>query len=679
VLTAAHCVNYFSQEGDRPIESFTIETNAQTSRTFPVNAYASFGRETGASDLALMRLSEPVPAALATPRAIAASRPPNGTAATVFGYGCQSADRTNDQATGRKQKVSFVVAAEPTRHGCPGDSGGPTFRDDDGTIFIVTSAGDPNANWADIGADPVLNRAALNALADRWADGADALPEERDPNARDLNCNQILTCMTACQDDACFQSCRSRATGDGTLFYDALEACWTTAQCADWDCVEQQCGAQLTACRDDDSGGAGAPFPAPPEGAGTCNDLLGCHSGCNTDACRNECRREATAAASGQLDQLLTCIDQHQCQDSACMAQHCTPQYTACTGMAPPQQQPQGELSCTDLLDCAWRCQQDQACFAQCQARASAQASQAYSAYSNCFFNNNCQDDACAQRFCSAERAACLGPQADPPQADPPQQQPDPPPQEQPDPPPQQGQLSCNDLIACSWRCQDQACFAQCQAQASAEVNRAYSDYANCFFNNNCQDEACAQRFCSAEFAACTGRAPQGDPPPQQQPDPPPGGNQTCEGIYQCMQTCRDQACYDQCYARGSQGAQASYANLANCSVRNQCQDGNCIAARCGAEYQACFGQPPPQAQPPQNQPPQQGDPPQNGGGRSCPEVLDCFDRCPDQGCIQACFDAGSNAAQQQVNGIYECIDFFGCQDQACVQQNCQQAVAACR
>jgi secreted trypsin-like serine protease len=146
VLSAAHCVDWSTV--DTPGEShgdFTIELSADDKRTFAIDGYVSYGQKGkgGDDDIALLRLTDPVPPSVAKPAAIATRKAKSGERVTIFGYGCT--DRggwdgerpPEDTHSGKKQKRSFT--SKPVRWICPGDSGGPTILGKDGPVYRVSS------------------------------------------------------------------------------------------------------------------------------------------------------------------------------------------------------------------------------------------------------------------------------------------------------------------------------------------------------------------------------------------------------------------------------------------------------------------------------------------------------------------------------------------------------------
>lgn len=132
VITAAHCLNYpdYTDTTVYPGEAFTLIDATGTYQWYPVSRIHSFATNryefVGASglttDIAIIQLAEPVPAAIATPASLSSVLPKTGQQATLYGFGCSSRDET--WTGGFKQFLSFTYGTS-TQALCPGDSGGP--------------------------------------------------------------------------------------------------------------------------------------------------------------------------------------------------------------------------------------------------------------------------------------------------------------------------------------------------------------------------------------------------------------------------------------------------------------------------------------------------------------------------------------------------------------------------
>lgn len=174
VLTAAHCIDYFSPSVLSSAGWGTFSTGDQTFWVDRVHAFARFIPEYTSSgargtDVALLRLETPVPATVATPARLADKPPAVGQAATSFGFGCRDRSRAS---TGDKQYFVFTYG-QTTQALCKGDSGGPVFVGDQNAngrmwalnSFITISSG------SDVFADVAYLKPQIEAQILQWGDG----------------------------------------------------------------------------------------------------------------------------------------------------------------------------------------------------------------------------------------------------------------------------------------------------------------------------------------------------------------------------------------------------------------------------------------------------------------------------------------------------------------------------
>ena len=182
VLTAAHCNNPedFRDVMVAPGTRFELWPD-----NFAVDRIHHFHYEHGvmtesgtrSGDVAVYRLTDPVPASRATPARLADRPPALGARATIFGFGCTTRYDTNTGGT--KQFVEFNFGAT-TEHLCPGDSGGPVFAGGltgGGAIWAVNSAYGgfiltPTAWMDDQFADVVYFKPQIEQLIRQW-EGSD--------------------------------------------------------------------------------------------------------------------------------------------------------------------------------------------------------------------------------------------------------------------------------------------------------------------------------------------------------------------------------------------------------------------------------------------------------------------------------------------------------------------------
>lgn len=167
-ITAAHCVEYRSADSPgRRLGTLTLEPAGSAPVEFAIDGYKAYSgaNDPGVRDVAMLRLSSPVPSAVARPARIASRAPQAGEQILWMGYGCGRRGY-HDEHSGRKQKIVFGFGG--TDNSCPGDSGGPSFLGMDGPVFRVTSGYYSNGG-GDIFGDAVAIRDRLDAQADAWS------------------------------------------------------------------------------------------------------------------------------------------------------------------------------------------------------------------------------------------------------------------------------------------------------------------------------------------------------------------------------------------------------------------------------------------------------------------------------------------------------------------------------
>ena len=178
-ITAAHCVEYRNADNaGRRLGTLTLEPPGAATVEYPIDGYISYSgqNDPGVRDVALLRLAQPVPSAVARATKLAERAPQAGEEILWMGYGCGRRGFSDDHS-GRKQKLVFNF--QGTDNSCPGDSGGPSFLGGEGPVFRVTSGYYTNGG-GDIFGDAVAIRDRLNQQADLWA--APYIDEEPGPN-----------------------------------------------------------------------------------------------------------------------------------------------------------------------------------------------------------------------------------------------------------------------------------------------------------------------------------------------------------------------------------------------------------------------------------------------------------------------------------------------------------------
>lgn len=154
-LTAAHCVDYATE-----LKSGNYGSVAFGARRRTVVQTRAFGEDVGADDNALLILDDDCKASPA-PATIGSRFPGNGTAITIFGFGCGVRSSVcNDGSLGGGGKQKVVGKLGNTASLCPGDSGGPVFQ---GTQIVGLNSGakcwsgeDIFANATQVSASPQL-------------------------------------------------------------------------------------------------------------------------------------------------------------------------------------------------------------------------------------------------------------------------------------------------------------------------------------------------------------------------------------------------------------------------------------------------------------------------------------------------------------------------------------------
>ncbi|MFN3198388.1 MAG: trypsin-like serine protease [Bradymonadia bacterium] len=166
-ITAAHCVGYRSTSRPGNYGSFRVRPAGQDRQSFTVTEYKSFSRQLGSGDIALLKLGSVVPETLATPRPLAPETPTEGTALSVWGYGCTERGYSTDW---QKRKADFTQG-EATNHLCPGDSGGPVFDETTGAILRINSGYYRDRFGTDIFGHVPTYYAEVRAQVVAWSSG----------------------------------------------------------------------------------------------------------------------------------------------------------------------------------------------------------------------------------------------------------------------------------------------------------------------------------------------------------------------------------------------------------------------------------------------------------------------------------------------------------------------------
>ena len=169
---------------------------------------------------------------------------------------------------------------------------------------------------------------------------------------------------------------------------------------------------------DGDDHVSGAEQTSPGDLLDTCDALLSCLSACVDNSCEEDCRGRSSADVLHAVATVEACIEVNHCSDNACVERFCSTELRGCgfeldgDERRGPEAQEQDrfnrELSCTGVFDCFNQCPQgDRVCTDRCFEAGTADAQSLVSEVGDCVVLHGCDDDACVQRVCRAEVAAC--------------------------------------------------------------------------------------------------------------------------------------------------------------------------------------------------------------------------------------------------------------------------------
>lgn len=219
ILTAAHCVGptatnltavpngatfFFTDRNGAARFAMIDRVHAFNYRGWvPIGDVTGYGPIADGSplltDVAIAHLSTAVPAQQAIPATIATRRPPNGTIATTFGFGC--VDRVFGGGVGTQRSFTFAVGNTTTSL-CAGDDGGPV-------VFGNATGG--GAVWGvnqgaplliDVFSDVTSYAKQIEAVLRSW-DGLDEPDMDRFGADYFVEiANDVTTCRRGCERDA---------------------------------------------------------------------------------------------------------------------------------------------------------------------------------------------------------------------------------------------------------------------------------------------------------------------------------------------------------------------------------------------------------------------------------------------------------------------------------------------
>lgn len=141
-------------------------------------------------------------------------------------------------------------------------------------------------------------------------------------------------------------------------------------------------------------------------------------------------------------------------------------------------------ISCSEWLDCANVCGQDESCVDACTDRLSSTGFDALTALLECAQRVNCTGSVCLETLCGSQVDACFA--APPPTA-------------------ATGALTCGEWVECVRQCSDgdQACGDQCTNSLSATGTEHVQDLFSCMDVHGCNDSACVEESCARELERC--------------------------------------------------------------------------------------------------------------------------------------------------------------------------------
>lgn len=193
ILTAAHCADsrvdlrIHWRDGGEPV---LIEPAAITLHPeFDAKAVSARRRSV---DMALVRLSAPLPARFSPARLIDGPLPRAGSAVTLSGYGVSREGEARTTGTYRSAALSTVEpygpgrillwasdpkgAGKPASGACQGDSGGPIFSGDGGVVAVTSWSTGPGKKQCGLLSQGVLvspQRGWIDRTLSAWGDRAE--------------------------------------------------------------------------------------------------------------------------------------------------------------------------------------------------------------------------------------------------------------------------------------------------------------------------------------------------------------------------------------------------------------------------------------------------------------------------------------------------------------------------
>jgi hypothetical protein len=204
----------------------------------------------------------------------------------------------------------------------------------------------------------------------------------------DLTCSETSACVEMCAgDEGCEASCFVSATPLAQAQGQGLQDCITDNQCADEQCIADNCNPELQAC----FGGMSDVLPCPL--------VAECVWDCEgNQACADACNASASPSAIDEAPPLLDCASMQNCNDLGCAEDACPDEWGVCLS---------GDATCSDLVACVQGCAGAGLCEYNCVTEASFMDQVLFGALAECVTDNQCVDEQCIADNCGMEVAAC--------------------------------------------------------------------------------------------------------------------------------------------------------------------------------------------------------------------------------------------------------------------------------
>ncbi len=345
VLTAAHCIEGMRDEGLDPSPElifFYEGPNAnpvgfgerpRNGRFYPLSeifVHPGYTHDAfmALNDVALLHLQQPSESSPYPIRREPLSEEVVGGELFAVGYGVS--DGRNQSGGGIKRSASlalhslnelFYVSDGGESGVCFGDSGGPGFMEIGGAWTVIGV----NSTTASSGiSDPCAGRS--NQLrVDAYISWIDAQMGRSEgcapldcqcPEActevgycdnqichASFNCSEILSCLNSCAiNDGCPVSCYFQGVEEARGLFDDVSSCLRSCENSNpteyQSCIERRCAEEMMACQGQAT-----------QGTYSCEEVLHCHLGCETESCDDFCLERSREGAVPLFEALQSCTE----------------------------------------------------------------------------------------------------------------------------------------------------------------------------------------------------------------------------------------------------------------------------------------------------------------------------------------------------------------------------------